>query len=159
MTSELKIPGVSTESPTVAIFSSFRQGRMQLVRSAITEFNEAGIRVTTPPNADPLDPNIDFVRFAGDDLDAPDHEIEEGILRTAMASDAIWMLCHEGYVGRTAAYEIGRVMSANAPLYFSERPTSEDRYLPWLSIGRIATVQVMAQMLHEGTVTPIPSLA
>jgi hypothetical protein len=148
---------ISPDAPTIAIFGSYRHGRMNPVRMAIAEFQANGIRVTTPPDADPLDPHDSFVRFPGDDPNMPDHEIEAKILEIAKQSDATWVCCPNGYVGRATSYEIGYMKQSEAALYFSELPMKEEPWIRRAGIGRVATLSAMVKMLHGGTVTPISS--
>jgi len=40
------------------------------------------------------------------------------------------VIAPEGYVGRTTCYEIGRIVQAARPLYFSQRPKDLPLYVP-----------------------------
>jgi hypothetical protein len=105
----------------VAIIGSFKQ-HYKSVCAAIATFREAGIDVTTPIGSDIHEEGIAFVRFHTDPPDWDDSTVQTIALHRILRADAVYVVAPSGYVGRTTCYEIGRVLQAAQPIYFSEHP-------------------------------------
>lgn len=105
----------------VAIIGSFRQ-YYAAVKEAIRLFREAGWEVTSPAGTEILEPGIDFVRFESDPSHRTDPEVQSATLVNIFAADLTYVVAPEGYVGRTTCYEIGRLVQARKPVFFSEAP-------------------------------------
>lgn len=138
------------ESPptrTVAVIGSFKQFYPEVL-AARRAFEEVGLTVTSPVGTAILQPDIDFVRFASDDVRAEDHLVQTRTLALILRSDAVFVVAPEGYIGRTTCYEVGRVRQAHVPLYFSEHP----RDLPIL----VPTSQVVSapELAHRLSQAP-----
>jgi hypothetical protein len=106
---------------SVAIIGSFRQHYNQVL-SAWNVFSAAGLEITSPKGASELEPGIEFVRFESDDPELTDTQVQGLALNRILGADFTYAVMPEGYIGRTACYEIGRVLQADRPLYFSEKP-------------------------------------
>lgn len=106
---------------SVAIIGSFRQ-HYATVLGVIRIFREAGWTVTSPAGSDVLEPGIEFVRFSTDHPDHSDAYVQTTTLLNILEAEIVYVVCPEGYVGRTTCYEVGRLRQACVPLYFSEYP-------------------------------------
>lgn len=142
----------TVQNPSVAIFSSFRKFLVE-VAATRTILVGRGIHVSNPPSDMPINPGAEYVRFPGDDPALPDYKIQEQVMARALASTAIYVLCPGGYTGRTASYEIGRAVQAEAPLYFSEMPEEPFMQLP--AADRVINPHTLADIVLGNLVTPI----
>jgi hypothetical protein len=109
------------ESPSVAVIGSFRQ-HYAPVLDVWREFTAAGWSVTSPKGAPIIEEGIEFVRFESDPADWDDPMVQTVALHRILRADLVYVVAPDGYVGRTTCYEIGRVLQADRPLYFSELP-------------------------------------
>jgi hypothetical protein len=105
----------------VAIIGSFKQ-HYGLVREAIEEFRRAGWDVRSPAGAEILEEGIDFVRFSSDQADLSDAEVQTVTLGNIFSAQFVFVVAPGGYIGRTTCYEVGRLVQARKPVYFSELP-------------------------------------
>jgi hypothetical protein len=143
------------EQPTIAIFSSFRKF-LNEVGAARAVFEDRDIRVSNPPSTAPINPGAEYVRFPEDDPSLSDIEIQKLVITRALASTAIYVVCPGGYTGRTASYEIGRAVEAQAaPLYFSEMP--EEPLMHSTAEGHIVTPHELADIIHPRIQDTFPS--
>lgn len=105
----------------VAVIGSFRK-HYDDVLACIRCFADAGWTVTSPTGSEVLEPGIDFVRFSTDDPELSDEEVQTVTLERIFSADVVYVVAPDGYVGRTTCYEIGRLVQAGHPVYFSDRP-------------------------------------
>jgi hypothetical protein len=106
---------------TVAIIGSFRQ-HYHDVLVAWLEFRGAGWTVTSPLGSTVLEEGIPFVRFKSDEPTWDDSTVQTAALHRILRACLTYVVAPEGYVGRTTCYELGRVVQANQPVYFSHIP-------------------------------------
>ncbi len=130
-------------SASVAIIGSFKTvERYQAVLASIEAFRAEGWTVTSPAGSAVLEAGIDFVRFETDHPDMSDAEVQSVTLERIMSADIVYVTAPDGYIGRTTCYEIGRLVQARRPVFFSMKP--ED--LPILVASRfIAEASVVAR--------------
>jgi hypothetical protein len=107
--------------PSVAIIASFRR-HYEPVLAAREVFISHEIEVTSPKGSSIIKLGIPFVRFLSDPHQAPDCVVQSTAVHRILRADAVYVVAPDGYVGRTTCYEIGRVVQAGRPLYFSESP-------------------------------------
>ena len=138
--------------PSVAIIGSFRQ-HYNSVMEAWTAFASKGISVTSPKGAPVLQERIRFVRFETDNPDFDDPHVQSLALHRIMRADVVLVVAPGGYVGRTTCYEIGRVIQALRPLYFTEPP---DDVPIRVDPDHIVTSPELASRLSAGDWTPQP---
>lgn len=106
---------------TVAVIASFKQ-HYGSVLEALKEFRGAGWTVTSPLGDHIIEPGVDFVRFTSDREDWSSDRVQTVALHRILRADLTYVVAPGGYVGRTTCYEIGRVLQARRPLYFSDAP-------------------------------------
>lgn len=110
-------------SKTAAVIGSFKvEERYALVRDAVNALRAAGIEVMSPAGSSVIESGIDFVRFTTDDESLSDAAVQTLTLERILSADAVYVIAPDGYVGRTTCYEIGRIVQAGKPIYFSEAP-------------------------------------
>jgi hypothetical protein len=105
----------------VAVIGSFKQ-HYQTVLDAIGAFRSARWTVTSPAGSEVLRPGIDFVRFSTDAPAHSDELVQSRTLLNIFRADLTYVVAPAGYVGRTTCYEIGRLVQASRPVYFSNAP-------------------------------------
>jgi hypothetical protein len=106
----------------VAIIGSFRR-HYATVLEAHAVFNKAGWTITSPVGSATVGTGTEeFVRFESDCEDWSDEMIETVALHRILRADLTYAICPDGYVGRTTAYEIGRLIQAGRRIIFSEMP-------------------------------------
>lgn len=106
---------------TIAIIGSFRQHYAK-IQEAWRFFTENGVVVTSPKGTAMIKEGIPFVRFTSDHDRWDDPMVQTVALHRILRGDLTYVMAPEGYVGRTTCYEIGRIVQARRPLYFSEMP-------------------------------------
>lgn len=131
----------------VAIIGSFRQFYEEIL-NAWEIFDQAGLRVTTPLGTAILEQGIEFVRFDSDPTDLDDPTIQTVALHRILRADVVFVVAPDGYVGRTTCYEIGRIVQANRPLYFSVQPADLPIAVP--SSHVVAPTELIAILKREG---------
>ena len=115
--------------PSVAIIGSFRQYYVDVL-AAIAAFRQAGWSVASPAGTDIINPDIDFVRFTTDAEHLNDAQVQTVTLDKIMRADLSYVVAPNGYVGRTTCYEIGRLIQAKRPVYFSSIPRDLPLHVP-----------------------------
>ena len=137
---------------TVAIIGSFRQHYRQ-VCEVWGVFNELGLEVTSPRGTLVVQEGIPFVRFISDPPDWDDPLVQTVALHRILRAEFVYVVAPNGYVGRTTCYEIGRIVQAKRPVYFSEYP--ED--LPMqVAADHVCTPMQVADLIKAGRFAPEP---
>jgi hypothetical protein len=113
--------GGATLIERIAVIGSFKQ-HYEPVRDAISAFRSAGLTVTSPAGSNIVQPDIDFVRFSTDPDSDSDELVQSKTLANIFSADLTYVVAPFGYVGRTTCYEIGRLVQARKPIYFSDVP-------------------------------------
>jgi hypothetical protein len=106
---------------TISIVGSFRQ-HYQDVLTAWLKFCEAGWAVTSPLGSPIIKEGIPFVRFETDEPRWDDPTVQTAALHRILRACVTYVVAPGGYVGRTTCYELGRIIQAGQPVYFSDQP-------------------------------------
>jgi hypothetical protein len=107
--------------PSVSLIGSFRK-HYSRVRE-IAEFLLAnGVAVPSPSVSAILDTLAGYVRFECDPsaTEVPDHDIQAATLTRLLASDFVYVIAPDGYIGLDTSMEIGHLLQAKVPLFSSE---------------------------------------
>jgi ADP-ribose pyrophosphatase YjhB (NUDIX family) len=106
--------------PSVSLVGSFRQHYPEVLKAAQV-FSDAGMVVKSPPLS-PIATHGDFVRFASDPPLSSDHAIQAATLEKIFSSDFVYVVNPDGYIGRTTAYELGRIHERGVAVFYAEPP-------------------------------------
>lgn len=104
----------------VTVSGSFRKA-MSEVQSAVEWFTDAGALVLSPADPRIVDSFGDFVFVASDQVRRL-RTVQARHLASVAASDLLWLVAPEGYVGQSAAMEIGYAAAHQVPIFCTEVP-------------------------------------
>jgi hypothetical protein len=113
----------------VSIIGSFRQ-HYNAICAVWNTFTSAGLVVTSPKGTMILEEGVPFVRFESDPADWRDDHIQTVALHRILRAQFVYVVAPNGYIGRTTCYEIGRIIQAKQPVYFSTYPKDLPIYIP-----------------------------
>ncbi len=105
----------------VTVSGSFRQA-MGAVQEAVEAFADHGALVLSPADPRIVDQFGDFVFVASDQVRRI-RTVQGRHFASIAASDFLWLIAPEGYVGLSAAMEIGFAVSRDIPVFSSEVPS------------------------------------
>lgn len=106
----------------VVLCGSFRR-EPEALRAVHAELDKR-FRLLAPLSVDFTDLSVDFVRLAGE-VDEPVSVIEARHLDAMRNSDFVWLFCPGGYVGTSAAIEVGYAHAAGVPVLSDVEPMDE----------------------------------
>lgn len=114
----------------ITISSSLRH--KELIRTAIQDLEQRGVRAVFP-NLDSgvakEDVSLEFMR-----------KLEREHFESIDSSEALYVICPEGYVGTLVSIEIGYARAQGKPVIFSEQP--EDLGLQALATNYVSLEQL-----------------
>lgn len=130
----------------VALCGSFRRDPKGLAQAF--EALRANFDVLSPSSLDFVDPTADFVRLPRE-IGQPAHEIEARHLEAIRSADFVWLHAPDGYIGSSAAMELGHAAALGVPVFTSVLP--EDRVLS--SFVRVVPTpsEITADLLEDLT--------
>src|SRR3954452_17370453 len=105
---------------TAAVSGSFRRA-MGAVQDAVYRLTDAGARVLSPADPRVVEQFGDFL-FVASDRVRTIKLVQSRHLAAIEASDFVWLVAPEGYIGQSGAMEIGFAVSAGTPVFSSEVP-------------------------------------
>jgi hypothetical protein len=105
----------------VTVSGSFRQA-MGAVQEVVEEFADRGAFVLSPADPRIVDQFGDFVFVASDQVRHL-RTVQSRHLASIGASDFLWLVAPEGYVGVSAAMEIGFAAAHEIPVFSDEVPS------------------------------------
>jgi hypothetical protein len=135
---------------SVALIGSFRQ-HYGIVLDSLSAFTSVGLIVTTPKGTGIVKYGIPFVRFESDNPEWVDEMVQVAALHRILRADFVFTVVPNGYVGRTTCYEVGRVIQANKPVYFSARPDDLPLCIP---DSHICSATHIADEIRRGIFRP-----
>lgn len=105
----------------VTVSGSFRR-HLPAIQDAVQTLRDRGVVVLSP-----ADPRIagsfgDFL-FVRSDIRRSIKGVQNRHLESISRSDFLWLVCPDGYVGQSAAMEIGFAVAANVPVYSDSVPS------------------------------------
>jgi len=103
------------------VSGSFRRA-MPEVQLVVEQLTDAGLFVLSPADPRIVDQFGDFVFVASDQVRHL-RTVQSRHLSAIAASDFLWLVCPDGYVGVSAAMEIGYAAARGVPVYSKEVPT------------------------------------
>ena len=102
------------------VSGSFHRG-MGAIEDAVYALTDAGAQVLSPADPRVVDQFGDFLFVASDRVRAI-KLVQSRHLSAIEASDFVWLVAPEGYVGQSAAMEIGYAVAKGTPVFASEVP-------------------------------------
>lgn len=135
---------------SLAIIGSFRRHYAEVLQ-AVGEARRLGWTVRSPLGGSVLDPGAEFVRFDSDRPDYDDPQVQSVALHRILGADLVFVVAPDGYVGRTTCYEIGRIVQADVPLYFSQMPRDLPIYVP---PDGVAALSDLSSAVAHGSLRP-----
>jgi hypothetical protein len=136
----------------VAIIGSFKN-HYEYVCDVWRAFSCIGLIVTSPKGESIIEERVPFVRFVSDPQSWANTMIQTVALHRILRADFVYVAAPRGYVGRTTCYEIGRVIQAKRPLYFSECPVDLPITIPET---HIYAPNVICDLIRNSQFQPIP---
>ena len=88
------------------IIGSFRK-HMKVMQNVISKFESAGISVLSPKNGSVKNPGDEFVLLNYDPPELTEGEIQTIVLKKMEKASFTYLINPEGYLGKSAAFEVG----------------------------------------------------
>ena len=136
--------------PEIVLSGSFRKDVTGLARE-FEELRDLGFRILSPTNVTVVSERDGFVFMKGEETAAPE-AIELRHLSAVQRSAFVWLHAPEGYVGPSAALEVGFARASGIPVYSRVAPS--DRVLQQL----VQTVTSPEELVAVSSRHPIPPL-
>lgn len=111
------------------IIGSFRK-YFDDVLLAIERFEKSGHRILSPRYSSIIRDEEGFVILESDDPSFSHLDIQTLVFHRAFRSDFVYVWNPEGYIGKTTAYEIGRLTEREIPLFYKEYPKDIPLFVP-----------------------------
>lgn len=152
-----RVPDIVLERPLAfceaVISGTFRKDPAGL-RLAYQELLDLGCKVLSPRNAHVVGEQDGFVYMAGEQTETPE-AIELQHLEAMERAQFVWLFAPEGYVGLSAALEVGFARAAGIPVYSTNSPS--DAIVRSL-VRVVSSPREVASELKSGSV-PVPQPA
>lgn len=107
-------------APRAVLSGSFRRGALEL-RAAFGALRDAGCLVLSPASVEFVDEVEGFVLSEGE-LGQEPARIEAKHIDALRSADFVWLHVPDGYIGPSAALELGVAYSLDVPVFASMRP-------------------------------------
>ncbi len=104
----------------VVISGSYRKD-FESLRNAFEEFRDLGCKILSPSNVSIVSEEDGFVYMKGEETETPEN-IEDRHLSAIQKANFVWLHTPEGYVGPSAALEVGFAHAAGVPVFAKELP-------------------------------------
>jgi hypothetical protein len=148
---------------TATVSGSFRRS-MGAVQEAVYALTDAGVHVLSPADPRVVAQLDDFLFVASDHLRAI-KPVQNRHLSAIAASHFLWIAAPDGYIGVSAAMEIGYAVALGVPVYSSEPPAdlTLKEYVQVVPGLNAAIALARSQQLHESfsenvLLDPIPAI-
>src|SRR5207237_6134300 len=157
-TSELVVsaerpPVIIPETAEIVVSGSFRKDLAGFTRE-FEELRDLGFRILSPTNTRAVSEEDGFVFMEGEETAAPE-TIELRHLDAIQRSAFVWLHAPEGYVGPSAALEVGFARASGIPVYSRVAPT--ERVLQNL-VQTVSSPSQLVTVLKSHPVPPLPAV-
>jgi hypothetical protein len=129
---------------------------MPAVTEAVYELTDAGVTVLSPADPRPVHSLGDFLLVASDLVTPADRLTVRGVqsrhLSSIAASDFLWLVAPDGYVGPSAALELGFALASGVPVFGTTAPDD-------LTMRQFVTVADMGAVVALATRLRVVSAA
>jgi len=105
---------------TAAVSGSFHR-HMEAITSAVRELASRSVRVLSPADPRVVAAQGEFLFVASDPVRSV-RLVQDRHLESIRAANFLWLICPDGYVGQSAAMEIGYAAAAGVPILATRAP-------------------------------------
>ena len=105
----------------VVLSGSYRKS-FESLKATYEEFRDLGCTILSPTNVHIVREDDGFVYMQGEETQTPEG-IEDRHLKAIQRANFVWLHAPEGYVGPTAALEVGYANAVGVPVYATQEPT------------------------------------
>lgn len=105
---------------TATVSGSFHR-HMGAIGEAVAELRDLGVRVLSPADPRVVGEDGDFLFVASDRVLVP-KVVQDRHLRSIASSDFLWLVTPDGYVGSSAAMELGFAVGVGVPVRATHAP-------------------------------------
>jgi hypothetical protein len=134
---------------TAVVSGSFHR-HIEDVQRAVATLKSGGVRVLSPEDPRVVDAFGDFL-FVASDKRRTIRGIQNRHLEAISRSDLLWLACPDGYVGPSAAMEVGFAVARSVPVFALRQPND-----PTIRghVARVAGVVVAVQAINAAKRRP-----
>jgi NTP pyrophosphatase (non-canonical NTP hydrolase) len=104
----------------VVLSGTYRKD-VETLKRTYEEFRDLGCTILSPANVSIVHEEDGFVYMKGEESETPE-KIEDRHLRAIQKASFVWLHAPDGYVGPTAALEVGFANAAGVPVYARQAP-------------------------------------
>lgn len=112
---------VTEDFKIAATVSGSFHRHMQAISSAVQDLASRGIRVLSPADPRVVAAQGEFLFVASDRVRSV-RVVQDRHLECIRAANFVWLVCPDGYVGQSAAMEVGFAAAAGVPLFSTRAP-------------------------------------
>ena len=105
------------------VSGSFRR-HMTAIYDAVATLTDMGVKVLSPSDPRVVDQIGDFVFVASDRVRSI-RMVQDRHLESIRSSSFLWLVTPDGYVGQSAAMEVGYAAAVGTPIYCSVAPSDQ----------------------------------
>jgi hypothetical protein len=105
---------------TATVSGSFHR-HMEVITSAVRELATLSVRVLSPADPRVVAAQGEFLFVASDRVRSV-RLVQDRHLDSIRASDFLWLVCPDGYVGQSASMEIGAAATTGVPIFTTRAP-------------------------------------
>lgn len=137
---------------------------MTAIAEAVAELTASGVHVLSPADPQVVDAHGEFF-FVASDRTRSVRMVQDRHLESLRASNFLWLVCPDGYVGQSASMELGYAVAHDVPVYSTSLPTDLTlrqyvRRVPSLTAAVAACVREQRQSPTPGfLIQPHASIA
>ncbi len=95
---------------------------MEAISTAVWELASLSVRVLSPADPRIVAAQGEFLFVASDRLRSV-RLVQDRHLESIRAADFLWLVCPDGYVGQSAAMEIGAAITVGVPVFAARAPS------------------------------------
>jgi NTP pyrophosphatase (non-canonical NTP hydrolase) len=150
---ELQPPSGHDPSPTqpldIVLSGTFRKD-LPALKQEFQELQDAGFRIVSPTSVEVASEEQGFVYMQGEATQTPE-SIELRHLEAINRAQGVWLHAPDGYVGPSAALEVGFARSAGVPVF--TRAPIRDQVLQAL-VTKVNSPVEVTNLIREGKLPP-----
>lgn len=123
---------------TATVSGSFHR-HLSAIQMAVDELLTLGVVVLSPRDPRVVDARGEFLFVASDPIRSV-RLVEDRHLECIKASDFVWLVAPDGYVGQSASLELGFAVANDVPIFSSDNPYDLTLRQYVQQVGRIAAL-------------------